>query len=164
MEKPSLKSIVAVFTFFLLMLSAWMIYSAIGFTRAILTLNWPVTKGIVISAGVKSYHSSKGSSKSGPDIRYSYRIDTTEFISDRYSSTVARGSGFWAKEIVGRHPVDSEINVYYNPNKPKEAVLDRGLQSDDWKMLGWSSFFFAVVLYAFIKQLKDRNKSMQTAS
>jgi len=160
METPSLKSIIAVFGFFLTLLLAWFIYSAIGFTKGLSTLGWPETQGKVITCYVKRVPSSKGPSKFQPVISYSYEINSVEYVSDRYSSTMARGSSLWASEVISQHPVNSSIQVFYNPKNPKDSVLNPGLQSDDNWMTILSSFFFVVVLLAFRKQLKDRRTAV----
>jgi hypothetical protein len=154
METPSKKSVIAVFSFFLLLLLAWFIYSAIGIIKAIETKSWPTTNGIVLSSEVKRGNNSKGSPKFEPVINYTYEIGSEEHSSNKYSSTIARGSSMWAKEIIVQYPDNSEIEVFYNPKNPKESVLDPGLQSDNYWMSILSSFFFAMVLLAFIKQLK----------
>jgi hypothetical protein len=92
METSSLKSIIPVFVFFLTLLLAWFIYSAIGFTKGLSTLGWPETQGKVISCEVKRVPSSKGPTKFEPVISYSYSVNSVEYTSNRYSSTMARGS------------------------------------------------------------------------
>jgi len=164
METPSLKSIIAVFGFFLALLLAWFIYSAIGFTKGLSTLGWPATTGKVISCDVKRVPSSKGPSKFQPVISYSYQINSVEYVSDRYSSTIARGSSQWANEVISKHPANSSIQVFYNPKNPKNSVLDPGLQSDDNWMTILSSFFFVVVLLAFRKQLQARRVGLNSES
>jgi hypothetical protein len=164
MDTSTSKSIIPVFVFFLTLLLAWFIYSAIGLTKGLSTLGWPETQGKVISCEVKRVPSSKGPSKFQPVISYSYSVNSVEYTSNRYSSTMARGSSQWAKEVIGKHPKNSSIQVYYNPNNPTESVLDPGLQSDDFWMTIFSSFFFVVVLLAFRKQLKDRRAAMNSES
>jgi hypothetical protein len=154
MESSAKKPVIAVFTFFLLLLLAWLTYSAVGVTKAILTKSWPATTGTVISSVVHRETSSKGKPKFNPVINYSYKIGTEEYFSDKYSSTLPRGSSEWAKQIISRYPDNEVIKVYYNPANPKESVLAPGLQSDNYWMSILSSFFFAMVLLAFIKQIK----------
>ena len=164
METPPLKSVIPVFLLFLSMLGAWLTYSAIGTIKALQTLGWPHTAGVVISTEVKRIPSSKGPSKFSPVILYSFKIDSVDYTSDRYSSTGARGSSQWANEVVSQYWVNSPIKVFYNPHDPKKSVIDRGLQSDNYWMTILSSFFFAVVLLAFIKQLKSSRKPIETNS
>jgi len=164
MKTPPLKSVIPVFLLFLLMLGAWLAYSTYGTIKALQTLGWPQTSGIVNSTGVKRLPSSKGPSKFSPVINYSFKIDSVEYTSDRYSSTGARGSSQWANDVVSQYWVNSGIKVFYNPRNPKESVIDRGLQSDDYWMTILSSFFFVVVLFAFIKQVKSSRNPIGTNS
>jgi hypothetical protein len=104
--------------------------------------------------------SSKGSSGSGSSVIYTCQIDTAEYQSDKSSSTISRESSFRAREIIDRNPADSERKVYYNPKKPSEAVPDPGLQSDNYRMVTLSGLFFALVLYAFILQLNQKDNKV----
>jgi len=164
MATPPLKSVIPVFLLFLSMLGAWLTYSAIGTIKALQTLSWPHTNGFVISTEVKRIPSSKGPSKFSPIINYTYKVDSVEYSSDRYSSTGASGTSEWANGVVSQYWVNSAIKVFYNPRNPKESVIDPGLQSDNYWMTILSSFFFAVVLFAFIKQLKSSRKPIETIS
>lgn len=160
MENPPLKSIVSVFSFFLLLLTGFFIFSVIGDIKAIQTKSWPTTDGTVISSSVKRGSSSKGSSKYLPDITYAYVCNGEEYSSNKYSSTAARGSSFWAKDVTSKYPPNASVKVYYNPNNPKSSVLKTGLTSDNYWMTIISLFFIIVVLLAFIKQLKDRKAAV----
>ena len=153
MQTSSKKSVIPVFAIFLLMLLAWFTYSLMGFTRALQTKSWPTTTGIVNSAEVKKV-ASKGSSQYAPIIAYSFQIDNEEYTSEKYSSTTARGASQWAKDIVDQYPANSEVNVFYNPENPKQSVLVPGLQSDNYWMTILSLVFSVVVSLAFVKQLK----------
>ncbi len=151
---PPLKSVIIVFVFFMMLLLAWFTYSAIGVAKAMQAKRWPTVQGTVLSTEVKRGQSSKGSSKYIPVIRYSYEVDSAQYLSEKYSSTTARGSSMWAKEVVSQFPAYSKVTVHYNPENPKESILKPGLQSDDYWMTSLSGFFFAVVLLAFVQQLK----------
>ena len=164
MKAPPRKSVIPVFLLFLSMLGAWLTYSAFGTIKALRTLSWPYTSGIVISTEVKRIPSSKGPSKFSPVINYAFKVDSVEYSSDRFSSTGARGTSEWANEMVSEYWVNSAIKVFYNPQNPKESVIDPGLQSDNYWMTILSSFFFAVVFFAFIKQLKSSRKPIETNS
>jgi hypothetical protein len=161
METSSSKSVIWVFLFFLMLLLGWFAYSAIGFTKAIMTKSWPSTGGTVISSDIKRGTSSKGSPKYSLDINYTYKIGNEEFQSNRYSSTNARGTSQWAREEITRYPANSAVKVYYNPENPKESVLEPGLHSDDYWMTLISSIGFVLVLLAFIKQIKIRRAEIK---
>lgn len=158
MEKESSKSVVPVFVFFLLLLLGALSFGTYGIIEALGTYGWTKTNGTVISAEVKRVTSSKGSAKYLPVISYSYVIDTATYQSDRYSSTAARGTSQWANQIISQYPPKSSRFVYYNPKNQKESVLERGLQSDNyWFFLG-PLFFFAVVFWGLIRQIKIQKR------
>lgn len=161
MEKPSKKQVYLVFGFFMLLALGWFVFSVYGDVKAVQTFFWPSTGGTVISGEVAIVHSSKGSSKSKPVIRYSFAVDGVEYESDRYSSIIARGSSFWAKELVDKHPAGSAITVYYNPENPVKSVLDRGFQKDDVWMTLLSLAIFVLLFYALRKQLKALKNNSQ---
>jgi len=161
MEKPTKKQVILVFGFFMLLVLSWFVYGVYGDLKAVQTYFWTSTEGTVISGEVVSVHSSKGASKSKPLIRYSFTVDGKNYESDRYSSTVARGSSFWAKEIVDLHPEGSTLKVYYNPENPARSVLDRGFQKDDMWMTFLPLAIFSLLLYALKMQLKETKNSIR---
>lgn len=158
MKTKAPRQVIYVFSFFLLLLLGWFIFSLTGVVKGLETNKWPVTDGTVISSEVKRLNSSKGSSKSAPLIRYQYKVGSEEFTSEKYSSTVARGSSSWARDIVDMHPAGTEVKVHYNPGQPSRAVLVTGLQSDDYWMTLLSLIGFLLVLWAFVKQINPGNK------
>jgi len=157
MEEPSKKQLFLVFGFFILLSISWLIFSVYGDVKAVQSLLWPSTEGTVISGSVETSHSTKGGSKSWPVIRYSFSVKGVEYESDRYSSTVARGSSFWAKEVVENHPAGSTIRVFYNPDDPSKSLLDRGFQKDDIWMTFLSLSISILLIYALKLQLKVLN-------
>jgi hypothetical protein len=147
-------SVFLVFGFFILLLSGWFVFSAMGVVKSLQSLSWPHTQGTVLSTDIKKVPSSKGPTKYSPVIRYLFTMDTIEYSSDKYSRTIARGTMDWAKQIIDKHPVNSKIKVYYKPKNPEISILKTGLQSDDYWMISFSSFFLFVVILAFKKQLQ----------
>jgi len=158
METSPAKSVIPVFLFFLLLLLGWFTYSIIGFTKAVQTKSWPTTNGTVVSSEVKKV-ASKGTHQYQPVVNYYYEIGAETYSSNKYSSTNARGSSQWAKAIISGYPDEATITVHYNPSKPEQAVLNTGLQYDNYWMTGLSAFFLTVVTMAFLKQLKRKHTS-----
>jgi len=157
MEKPSKKQLFLVFGFFICMALSWFTFSVYGDVKAVQSLFWPSIEGSVISGSVETSHGSKGASKSKPVIHYSFSVNGVEYKSNRYSSTVARGSSFWAKEVIDRHPAGSAITVYYNPDDPSNSMLDPGFQKDDVWMTFLSLSISILLIYGLIRQLKVLN-------
>jgi hypothetical protein len=151
--QPS-KSVVPVFMFFLLLLLGGFVYSSISLIRGLKTYDWPSTRGTVIGATMKKT-ASKGARQYSPEISYTYVVSETQYTGKKYGLTNARGTSYTIGDLVKDYPEGSEVNVYYNPVKPGEAILHRGLQPDNYYLFLGSGFFFAIVLMAFIKQLKE---------
>jgi hypothetical protein len=157
MEQPTKKQLILVFGFFMLLALSWFAFSVVGDVKAVQSFFWASTEGIVVSGRVETSHSTKGASKSKPVISYRYAVNGTEYESERYSLTVARGASFWAKEVIDSHPAGSRITVYYNPENPAKSVLDRGFQKDDVWMTFLSLGIFVLLGYVLKGQLKARN-------
>ncbi len=161
MEKSSTKSGVAlIIIFFLLPLLVGVALSFINFRKAVVSKKWPTTIGTVVSSDVK--RPSGKNTKYEAVVKYSYRVDTTEFLSDNLKMLAARGTSEWAKEKVSKFPVSSELRVFYNPKKPKDSVIEPGLQKDNFIYLFGSAFFSALVIFALTKMTRTSSKEQIT--
>lgn len=60
-----------------------------------------------------------------------------------------RCTGSCAQELVARHPVGSRVQIFYDPARPDEAVLDRSLRAL-W-LLPLLAVVFAVLAFVFFK-------------
>ncbi len=83
-----------------------------------------------------------------PNITYTYTVGGRAYTSNRYSLGAETG---WSKpqfveSQLKKHPAGSQVTVYYNPNAPAEAVLDRRL-SGGW--LVWALALGLLTLAAF---------------
>ena len=87
--------------------------------------NWPMTKGTIIKSRVQV---SPGEYTTvNPHIEYRYQVGAVEYTSmqvrpgdkliNKYSSTECY-------DLVEQYPVGAEVDVYYNPKDPSEAVLE----------------------------------------
>lgn len=86
--------------------------------------SWPATLGAVTLSTLQMRHSSDGSTPY-PVVHYAYQV-----MGQPYQGSKVRpgpdvgGSG--ARKVVDRYPVGAQVMVYYNPEKPSEALLERG--------------------------------------
>lgn len=163
MKNNQKRPVILVFSFFILLLSGWFLFSMIGVFKAVRTLSWPHTQGTVISAEIREMHSSKGSTKYSPVIRYSYLVGSSGYVSDRYSSTTARGSIYQARQITNQYPANSTIRVYYKPQNAEISVLKTGLQSDDYWMPIFSLFFLIIVVLGLKRQIQRKDDNVESA-
>lgn len=156
MKTTSLKQIVSVFIFFIFLLSVWSIVGAVGFFDAVVSKGWPTTTGTVVSSQVLS--PSGKANKYIAEITYTYSVDWKEYRSKNYKATAARGTSTWARELVEQHPVNSTVTVHYNPKDPGDALVEPGLQSDNYIMTFVPLMFIAVLIIALRKQINDRKE------
>lgn len=94
------------------------------------SLNWPSTVGTVISSGVQTntftdeYHRETYSFM--PRVEYAYTVNGQEYRGRRlhFGVTESRRRADAEREA-NRYPVGMQVKVYYDPEKPQEAVLEQ---------------------------------------
>jgi hypothetical protein len=87
--------------------------------------NWPSAMGTVIFSTVEIRRSSEGSS-SYPVVHYTYQVMGQPHRGNKIMPGPAVG-GLGAHKIVERYPAGAQVMVYYDPNNPSDAVLERGM-------------------------------------
>jgi hypothetical protein len=91
---------------------------------------WPVSSGRVLSSHVKSRRTrnSNGthSTVHEPSIVYEYDAAGQHFESSQISFNLVASTSFssWAERVVAKYPIGSPVQVYYDPVKPSEAILE----------------------------------------
>jgi Protein of unknown function (DUF3592) len=87
------------------------------------TANWEMAAGQVVSSQVTA--TSRRSKRSGtPEVIYTYSVMGQEFQSDKiFVGGVVSGLG--ARQTVERYPAGSMVQVFYDPQHPEQAVLER---------------------------------------
>ncbi len=90
--------------------------------RALVSENWPMVQGHVISSGVVVDENNQHKAK----VVYRYRVGEEEHIGKRiYFGDNLRFEGDdEARAIIARYPEGSDVAVRYDPQKPKDAVLE----------------------------------------
>lgn len=73
-------------------------------------------------------------------VRYTYSVMGQEYIGDRIAFGVKPSNRKAADELVSRYPAATPVTVYYNPENPKQAVLERVSTS------GWVQIAVGTVL------------------
>jgi hypothetical protein len=92
---------------------------------------WPSTDGTIIASTVESHRSYSSSSHThttmySPRVVYEYSVEGRRYQNQTLNfGTVASASmPVWAESTVGRYPRGANVQVFYNPSKPTEAVLE----------------------------------------
>ena len=95
--------------------------------------NWPATSGTILSSEVEeeiSTDAEDGVSKYYyPRIRYEYEINGTKYQGNKYKLLEPSMSRQKAYEFAALFLPGNKVNVYYNPQKPQQAVLQTGAQN-----------------------------------
>jgi hypothetical protein len=98
--------------------------------RALRMKSWPVTPGRVTQSDMivrdTSYRGVKGHSYE-PVVAYNYSVAGRVYTSKQVKSiNLMFGDPGGSESRLAQYPVGKEIDVYYNPAKPADAVLEQG--------------------------------------
>jgi hypothetical protein len=96
-------------------LCAW----AWGRGRAKRTMTWPQVPGKIVESSVVGAANFDADTKA--HIVYSYEVNGIALR----ASSVGAGKMSSAAKLVKRYPVGKQVQVFYNPGKPKSALLER---------------------------------------
>lgn len=107
-----------------------------GRHRAAASLDWPSTTGMVLSSAVEARRSS--SSRGGyttsyyPVIFYEYQVDGRVYRSNQLQLGGAIGGMVsLAQRKVMAYPAGGRVHVYYDPQNPAQAFLEKGSTSSN---------------------------------
>ena len=85
---------------------------------------WPSTMGTVNTSYLERRSSSEGGSTNYPVVQYSYQVSGQTYHTTKLAPGPEVG-GTGAGKVVARYPVGAQVMVFYNPQNPSEAVLER---------------------------------------
>jgi len=123
---------------------------------------WPVAEGKVASSYVqKQVRSIKDSSKKPtyyPKVRYEYPVGGNRYAGERISFSGGEGGEkkSEAEAVAERYPSGQKVMVYYDPNDPARAVLQRGLIWKTFMPLAAGLGFLVVGIVCLKAYRKDR--------
>jgi hypothetical protein len=107
------------------------------YRRAEASLNWPTTSGTVETSEVTSSFT-KGKTKYSPSVSYSYDVNGMRQTSN--SIWASGGDSSTVKSVhqavVDKYPVGSTVKVFYDPEDPAYAILEPGITSTNYIVLG----------------------------
>lgn len=88
--------------------------------------SWPVAKGIITQTDIRTQEDDE-TVRYVPVVHYTYEVAGLVYEGKRvaFGSDVEFGSRQKAAEYLAAYPLDTEVSVYYNPEKPSEAVLQQ---------------------------------------
>jgi hypothetical protein len=85
---------------------------------------WPSTMGTVMLSRIEQRSSSEGGFTDYPVVQYSYQIGGQAYQGYKLAPGPEVG-GTGAGKVVARYPAGAQVMVFYNPQNPSEAVLER---------------------------------------
>jgi hypothetical protein len=118
--------------------------------------DWPSTPGKVVTSnsGLREIKVLDDSRENGhrfeqhnfANIAYEYSVSGQTLSNNRVSIGEDRGN-FQVAETIARYPVGAVVTVYYNPQHPREAVLERGLPHGLWGCLGIATAITLAIVF-----------------
>jgi hypothetical protein len=109
-------------------------------------LRFASAEGVVLSSKVKASSGSKGSNYA-PKIKYRYTVAGQEYVAERYDfASMSASDSSYAQRAVSDNPPGKAVTVYYDPDKPSEAVLHLEAPGSNYFMLLFLQPFLLVGL------------------
>jgi Protein of unknown function (DUF3592) len=101
---------------------------------------WPTAQGTILDSRVREAQDD-GATVYDAHILYEYSVNGVKLRSDVWRLGVGRSSfmGF-AKRAVAKYPIGAPVMVYFNPDKPTDAMLETGNAS-------WAFFVFGLAFF-----------------
>lgn len=120
--------------------------------------SWQPVTCTILSSDVQRHRSSK-STTYRVDIFYEYEFNGRTYQSSRYKFAPGSTSGYSAKaEVVRRYQKGSRATCFVDPQRPSQAVLERGATPDLW--IGLIPLMFTVGgVTGFIVMRRRRTRS-----
>jgi hypothetical protein len=107
--------------------------------------SWQGTQGQVIASDINkstSNDSDYGHSTSYEAIiRYTYSVMGKDYTGERVNFGIRNTSEKSARETVARYPINTSVTVFYNPDKPEQAVMEQASSS------GWLQIVIGIALF-----------------
>ncbi len=107
-------------------------------------LSWPAAEGEIIRSEVEW----DSDCDSSPRVTYRYQVGKKFYESSQISFVGRSASSTAAQAIVDRYPLNSRVQVYYDPDSPKSAVIERE-PNNIWLGIIATGAVFAVVAFLF---------------
>ena len=89
---------------------------------------WQPAVATVVESGVVWGSGTKGGRTLLLRLAYEYAVGGRLYRAKRVAF-YRRYTGQWAQELAARYPVGTQVQVYYDPAEPAEAVIDRNIRA-----------------------------------
>jgi hypothetical protein len=108
---------------------------------------WPTAAGVVTSSEVDHSTDAEGGDSYSPEVDYQYQVDgqtitnnQIKFGENSYSSRRK------AEEIAANYPLGQQVTVYYEPERPTNAVLEPGVSAGSYIVISIGALFLLISL------------------
>jgi hypothetical protein len=134
--------------------------------------HWSTTEGKIVSArsvyqpndpSDSNYDSSDTELLDVPLVEFEYQVGETILRGSRISMVVADSRYHSAKATLARYPVGKIVPVFFDPENPNNAALERSVTKSDCILFGWLllislvvPWLIAVFFYQVYFQVKPR--------
>lgn len=152
-----------VFLFVLGMGVTWLVFTLNGMKLAEESAAWSSTTGTIVKTWMERDEQSDPDGQTEiyfkPHVQYSYDAPGGRYTSQRvdFGAIPSFNSSSRAEDYLDQYPLDSEIEVFYDPDDPGEAVLVREATGSTWSMIGSTALIiFSVV--GWVGALVKRNR------
>ena len=159
-----------IFTIVFCFIGAGFIFiGAFAYRKAKKTLSWKQTQGTILLSEVKKSASNAISPDIGsntnranyryaniytPEVSYSYRVQMVDYVSNKIDvfKNFGTSSSARAFAITKKYPVNANVTVYYDPENPKDAVLEAGVKTGSlfFLIVGIALFVIPLVIYFLV--------------
>lgn len=92
--------------------------------RMAVVSQWPSTMGTVMMSTIDWRSSSESGSTAYPVVQYSYQVNGQAYQSTKLAPGPEVG-GTGAQKVVSKYPAGAQVMVFYDPQNPSDAVLER---------------------------------------
>jgi len=112
-------------------------------------LSWPSASGTIVKSWVgdrSEWKDNRTHHLYSPHVRYAFRVGSAAQVlegEEISSLQTSSGNREWAESVVASYAVGTRVTVWYNPDRPEDAVLERGIHI-------WFSFLFVGVTLLFL--------------
>jgi len=92
---------------------------------------WEQTNGEILGARVLISTDSDGTSYR-PEVTYSYVVNDQRYQNDRlrFDGSIYNSDPSGAEETIRAYELGGQVTVYYNPDDPQDAVIERDLTTE----------------------------------
>ena len=115
---------------------------------------YETTAASVIATGMEeSYDPEDATTTYYLSITYRYNVRGQDYMNDRFSQQPVSTSHFITQKVLDKHPVGSQIEIFYNVDDPTVSFVEKGFGKTNTRIMIVVLVFaiiFIVAMFAFV--------------